>query len=232
MDFITYIIERELLARRTIALPFIGVISRRRVAASFAHDRSHLFPPRDVLVLTADHEQDGGELIELIAVEAGISHHEAIESYNSWYAAATATGEDGDILTIQGVCAIDLTSYSIEHTDELFAGYLAPMGSEAVSIGRPLDSRGGEVEVDQQGEVGQAGDVSAGGRAIKHTQQQSQHHYQGGQRPSLGHQPVQSRTSTTRRTSTAALIVSIIIATAAALYVAYYYLTKYGILHL
>lgn len=141
MDFIAYLIERELLARRTICLPFIGVLSRVRMSARFVADRSHLTAPHDVLTLTADANQAGDEFIKLIAAEAGTSSSEAIATYNEWYAAAI--DETGAVLTIDSVCSIDLVGYSIIGIDGSFEGYLSPLGDEPIGICSPIEGRDG-----------------------------------------------------------------------------------------
>lgn len=251
MDITAYLIERELLARRSVALPFIGTLSFQRVASRFAFDRSHLIPPQNTLALAPDAEQQGDEFVELIAAEIGVTHSEAIETYNRWF--ASSTDETGAILTIESVCSIDLLCYSIASIDAQFAEHLTPLGSEPIAIGRPLESRGIEATSFQptaeaprlqiletlpiiedvpyvpvpEPQTFQPHTQAVPNRAVRPASLTRRPAKQA--RPAPHNRPV-SHVQHPGGVSTTALIGSIAIATIGALYIIYYLLTEYGIL--
>lgn len=140
MHAISEFIERELLCRRSIILPFIGELALVRHGAVLSSDGGFMTPPYDTLELDGAIYDPSRSLPDLLG---------STEIYNEWY--YSCLDESGTVLWIEGVCSIDLNCYRITVCDR-FSEILQPTAfrEDMVAIGRS------RVEIARSSEVARA----------------------------------------------------------------------------
>lgn len=146
MHAISEFIERELLCRRSITLPFIGELALVRHGAVLSSHGGFMTPPYDMLELDGTIHDPSRSLPDLLG---------STELYNEWY--YSCLDASGTVLWIEGICSIDLNGYMITICDR-FSDILQPTAfrEDMVAIGRS------RVEIARNSEV-----TRASGRTTK-----------------------------------------------------------------
>lgn len=127
MVAVEYIIERELLGGRSVALPFVGTLSVAYTTAHVGPDSA--VAPHGVLSLDDEFRQECS-LILMIANEFCSGQYDrGVDLYNIWL----ATCSDGHTLHIDGVCRITLSNFAIS-TDVAMDALLHPAGYEPIYL--------------------------------------------------------------------------------------------------
>ncbi len=148
-DFYPYAILRELLSGCEVWLPDIGTLAVVRVGATYATEDGYMHPPYDTLVLDSDQQSGGVDVVSLVATLmqqqsriGGYFHSDqfysnAQDAYQRWM--EQNLSEDGAMLTVEGVCTIDLRGQSsVFSLFGSFSEMLLPYDAAPVWIGERL----------------------------------------------------------------------------------------------
>lgn len=127
MVAVEYIIERELLGGRSVALPFVGTLRVEYRGANVEPDLA--VAPYGVLTLEEAFREEYS-LILIMADEFCYGHYDhGVDLYDIWL----ATCSDGQSLNIEGVCRVSLSDFTIS-TYPSFDNMLHPAGHQTLSM--------------------------------------------------------------------------------------------------